>query len=187
MTTVSVIACSAARENQPVLRHQFDEDTGANITSLSQPLVFYRNKPWLASHARDYVYLGPIEVSRAGRRNYLLWFGIWSTIDELGRPSESVRDVFQTVFLVADDEPMELQVSAWSGQELGMANSVYATPIDGASNAFYAVTRDQLRRLAQANSIMIHPNTDDPPGTEYLLRKKRHPSIADFASYLPDE
>ncbi len=155
--------------------------------SLQQPLVFYREKPWLAANTRDYVYLGPIEVSRTGQRSYLLWLGIWSTIDRFGLPSKSVQDDFQTVYLVADEEPMELGIKAWSGKELGMANAVYSTPVDSASNAFYAVTRDQIRKLAQAKSILIYSNADAPPGAEYMLRREKSQYVAEFANYLSGE
>lgn len=183
---INTAACSVFQRTESVLQQHFDEKTGANVTSVTQPMVFYRERPWLASNTRDYVYLGPIEVSRSGKRSYLLWLGIWSTIDRLGLPTEPVRDTFQTVYLVADGEPMEIAIETWSGRELGMANPVYSTPVESASNAYYDITKDQMRRLTRASNILLYTNADELSGTEYMLRKEKNPSIAQFASYLSD-
>lgn len=184
VATLGIAACSLFQPDEAALRQYFDERTGANITSLTQPLVFDREQPWLAAGARDYVYFGLIEVSRTGQRDYLLWLGIWSTIDRPGQTPGPVRDVFQTVYLVADGEPMELEITAWSGEDVGMADAAYSTPVDSAASAFYSVTKDQIRRLAQANSILIYTNADAPASTAYMLRQKKSQSIARFASYL---
>ena len=183
----NVVACSVTHHDNPELHHYFDKRTGANITSLARPLVFYREKPWLASNVRDYVYLGPIEVSRTGRNNYLLWLGIWSTIDQFGQPSQSVRDTFRTIFIVADGEPMELGINAWSGKDLGMSHAIYSTPVESAADAFYAVTKDQIRKLAQAETILIYPNADTPRGSEYAPWQEYDQSMTGFETYLSGE
>ncbi len=185
--TLGLTACSVFKRETSVLRQHFDENTGANITSLTQPLIFYSEKPWLAANARDYIYLGPIEVIRTGQRDYLLWLGIWSTIDRLGRPAESIFDNFQTVYLVTDGEPMALEITAWSGKELGMEDSVYSTPVDSAVNAFYAVSKDQVQRLAQADRVQIHLHTEASPGSGYLPGRRNSQSITEFANYLSDQ
>ncbi len=182
-----ITACSSLEKSEPVLRHDFDRKTGANVTSLSRPLVFYREKPWLAANARDYIYLGPIEVSQTGQRRYLLWLGIWSTIDQLGRPSRKVQDTFKTVYLVTDGEPMKLEISAWSGAELGMHNIVYSTPVSSADNAFYRVTKDQIRKIALAETIIILPGANTPSSAGYLPWREEKQPIAEFMSYLSGE
>ncbi|MDP6673666.1 MAG: hypothetical protein QGH93_02275 [Gammaproteobacteria bacterium] len=186
---ISIGSCSFpfSKHIEPELKQQFDENTGANITSLAQPLVFFREHQWLSSNSRDYVYLGPIRVSRTGQHDYILWLGIWSTIDRLWLPYKSVQESFRTVYLVTDGEPMELEVKAWSGEELGMENTVYSTPVSSALNAFYAVSQDQIRKLAQAENIQIYLNEDAPSSYGYQLWKEGSHSIAMLTDSVPDE
>lgn len=189
VAATGIVSCSISvfQRNKSVLQQHFDENTGTNISSLTQPLVFFRERPRLAANARDYVYLGPIKTSRSGEYSYLLWLGIWSTVDHLGRPSETVRDIFETVHIVTDGEPMELGIRAWSGKELGMENAVYSTPVDTAVDAFYVVTRDQIERLAHANSIQIYLHPDASRGTDYRLWHGTLLNIAEFTNSLSDQ
>ena len=190
---MSITACSMSmpmpmpmpmfQKEKSVLHQYFDESSGANITSLKEPLVFYKEYPWLSSNTRDYVYLGPIEINRSGSRNYLLWLGIWSTIDRLRAPSRFARNDFQTVYLLADNEPMELNIRAWSGEELGMAEAPYPPPVNGTLNGFYTVTMDQIRKLGQAESIVIQSGS----GAEYRLWKKNEQYFSEFENYISGE
>ncbi|HJP38892.1 MAG TPA: hypothetical protein QF499_07145 [Gammaproteobacteria bacterium] len=190
---ISIVSCSFPtsfsfpKHIEPALKQQFDENTETNITSLTQPLIFYREHQWLSSNSRDYVYLGPIRISRAGQHDYLLWLGIWSTIDRLWLPYESVRENFQTVYLVTDGEPMELEVKAWSGTELGIKNTVYSTPVKSALNAFYIVSQEQIRELANAENIFVYLSANAPSSYGYKLWKEGSQSFAEFADSEPDE
>ena len=79
LTTLAVITivflaagCSAVtREGAP--EEYLDRATGVTVTHLDAPVVFSHAAPRLAVHARDYVYMGPLEINRTGKREYYLW------------------------------------------------------------------------------------------------------------------
>ena len=54
---------------------------GVTVVTLDDPIVLARPVPQLAAAARDYAYLGPVEMNRMGDRDYYLWVGLASTID----------------------------------------------------------------------------------------------------------
>ena len=146
-----VTGCTGATKDTG-LNEYFDEATGITVASLLEPAVFYREEPLLAANARDYVSMGPVELNRAGRRDYALWLLYWTTIDRVPRADLGS----DPVYLMLDGEPMELKTDKTaqvSAPDLG--RSPYAKPIDAGTVIVYPVTRDQLRRLSEARDIRI--------------------------------
>ena len=102
-----VAACGSSA---PLLEETLDYGTGATLTRATAPVVLYHDNSGRAAYARDFVYLGPIEVNRQGRYTYFLWLGIWSTLDDASRWTQ--RDGFEYVVLYADGEPLQLESQA---------------------------------------------------------------------------
>ena len=50
-------------------------------------LVFARERPELAVHARDYITLVPLDVNRMGKHSLYFYVYVWSTIDKRGLPA----------------------------------------------------------------------------------------------------
>lgn len=150
VTATLLAACGGSK---PLVQNDLDPRTGATVTHTSKPVIFYRDRSAYASHARDYVYVGPIEVNNMGQRRYFLWLGVWSTIKNSGRAA--VQDDFETVVVFADGEPLDLQVVGWSPATIGVSESVYVKPVALAVDAYYGVTIDQIRVIAEARDLEI--------------------------------
>lgn len=132
---------------------QLDPLTGVTATRATVPLVLYREQSGLAAHARDFVYLGPIEVNRMGDYRYYLWLGIWSTVQD--RDVSAQRDGFESIVLFVDGEPLALELAGWTPAAAGLSEPVYPKPVASAADAYYAVTLDQVRLIARATDIRL--------------------------------
>ena len=133
---------------------RLDPLTGVTVRSATSPLVLYNDNSGYAAHARDYVYLGPVEVNRQGRYSYFLWLGIWSTMRDDLRQSPQ-RDGFESIVIYVDGEPFSLELEGWTPNTIGVSEAVYTKPVAGAAEAYYRVTADQIRRLATARDIEL--------------------------------
>jgi len=155
VTTILLMAAlaSCASSQSPVDQH-LDPLTGVTVTRASAPIVFFRDNSALAAYARDYVYLGPLEVNRMGSHQYYLWLGIWSTMRE-GRDDTRWRDGFESVTLFADGEPMPLEIAGWTAESIGMSEHAYVKPVASAMDAYYLVTIDQIRLIAEASDLRL--------------------------------
>ena len=154
---------AACGSSAPLLEESLDYGTGATLTRATAPVVLYHDNSGRAAYARDFVYLGPIEVNRQGRYTYFLWLGIWSTLDDASRWTQ--RDGFENVVLYADGEPLQLEVAGWSAEILGASRPVFAKPVASAADAYYAVTVDQIRMIAEARDLVLQ--TSSPPIRQY--------------------
>ncbi len=139
---------------------RLDPLTGVTVTSATKPLVFYRDRSAQAAFARDYVYLGPIEVNNMGQRDYFLWLGIWGTSDSTDRGAQ--LDNFESVVIFADGEPLSLEVKGWSPESIGISESVYVKPVASSTDGYYTVTIDQIRLIAEARDLEIRAGSTRP-------------------------
>ena len=154
---VGILAISllgACSTSAPLVVERLDPLTGVTVTNATEPLVLYNDNSGYAAYARDYVYLGPIEVNRMGTHSYYLWLGIWSTMRDDDRLSRQ-RDGFESVVLYADGEPLPLELAGWTLDAIGVSQPAYVNPVAGAANAYYRVTADQIRLIASARDILL--------------------------------
>ena len=70
--------CAGVNQTLPP---RIDDVTGETIVTLRKPVVLARQVPHLSTKARDYVYLGPVEIDRMGAQEFFLWVGMASTVD----------------------------------------------------------------------------------------------------------
>lgn len=141
-----------ATDSAPV-RDQLDPVTSVIVSYSQTPLVFYRDVSGRAAYARDFVHLGPVEVNRSGDYRYYLWLGIWNTMEDAqAGPS---RDGFESIIVFADGEPLPLEVAGWTIAAIGASEPVYLKPVASAADAYYAVTVDQIRLIAEAADVRI--------------------------------
>jgi hypothetical protein len=122
------VACGSST---PLLEESLDYGTGVTLTRSTAPVVLYRDNSGHAAYARDFVYVGPIEVNRMGSYNYYLWLGIWSTLDDSSRWTK--RDGFESITLYADGEPLQLEVAGWSVESIGASRPVFTKPVASAA------------------------------------------------------
>jgi hypothetical protein len=170
-------SCSAGNS---LVAQKLDYVTGVTVTRSTAPVVLYRDNSAYAAHARDYVYLGPVEVNRMGSNSYYLWLGIWSTMRDEGRSAE--RDGFESVILYVDGEPLPLDLAGWTLDAIGVSEPVYVKPVASAADAYYSVTVDQIRLIAESSEIQLRVSTAQPKS--YSLWDKQGAANASMRAFV---
>ena len=174
-----MLLCAACVSTSTLVEEKLDMGTGVTVTHATAPIVLYHDNSSYAAHARDYVYLGPVEINRMGDYSYYLWLGIWSTISDAERSFQ--RDGFDSVTLYADGEPLQLELVGWTLESIGVSEPVYVKPVASAADAYYRVTIDQIRLIANAREIELHAGT--APVRVYLMWDRQgsaHASMREF-------
>ena len=143
-----------------LVANRLDPVMGVTVTSTTKPLVFYRDRSAQAAYAKDYVYLGPIEVNNMGQKNYFIWLGAWSSSDVADRSAQ--MDAFESVVVFADGEPLSLQVDGWTPESIGLSESTYVKPVASATDGYYRVTIDQIRLMAEARDLEVRAGSTQP-------------------------
>ena len=144
------------------------------------PVIFFRDASYRAANARDFVYMGPIEINRMGQFNYFLWMGIWSTLDDFY--ADSSRDGFESITLFADGEPITLEAAGWTLDAIGVSDPVYVAPVSSTADVYYRVTVDQIRLLAASRDIEIVTTSARP--RRYLLWDESASSRAGLGAFM---
>ena len=153
-----LVLSSCATPDSPIF-NKLDPVTATTIAFSGVPFIFYRDSPGRAAFARDYVYFGPIEVNRSGSYRYYLWLGIWSTMQHIDGPEP--RDGFEKVFLFVDGELLSLEIAGWTPATISASEPVYVKPVASAVDAYYAVTVDQIRLIAEATDLRLISSGND--------------------------
>ena len=159
-TLIVALVLAACGGTTPAVSDRLDPLTGVTVTSATKPLVFYRDRSAQAAYAKDYVYLGPLEVNNMGRRDYFIWLGIWGSSDSADRSSQ--MNDFESIVVYADGEPLNLEVNGWTPASIGLSESVYVKPVASATDGYYRVTIDQIRLMAEARDLEIRTGSTHP-------------------------
>lgn len=149
---LALLAAGCASKSALVSNH-IDPVTSVTVSYSQTPMVLYRDVSGRAAFARDFVHMAPLEVNRSGDYRYYLWLGIWTTMAD-AQPNQS-RDGFESILVFADGEPLPLEIAGWSVSAIGASESVYLKPVASATDAYYKVTPDQLRLIAEATDIRL--------------------------------
>jgi len=148
-----VLVTSGCSSDSAMVRDQLDPVTSVTISYCQTPMVFYRDVSGRAAYARDFVHLAPLEVNRGGDFRYYLWLGIWNTMED--PRADPSRDGFESIVIFADGEPLPLEIAGWTVAAIGASKPVYLKPVASAADAYYAVTVDQLRLIAEARDVRL--------------------------------
>lgn len=144
--TVLMAGCVTTSSNVSRL-----DSSGLTVATLSDALVFARPVRTIASGARDYAYIGPVEINRMGDRQYYLWISLASTVDrELAGlvPMGAVE-----IVLVVDESPMVLPLGEWD-TTLDMPPYDSTAPVYATLAAHTSL--DQIRHIANANVVELY-------------------------------
>ena len=182
LAAVIILSLSGAGcvSTSTLVEERLDIGTGVTVTHATAPIVLYRDNSSYAAHARDYVYLGPVEINRMGEYSYFLWLGIWSTISDAERSYQ--RDGFESITLFADGEPLQLELVGWTLESIGVSEPVYVKPVASAADAYYRVTIDQIRLIANAREIELHAGA--APARVYLMWDRQGSAHAALREFL---
>lgn len=156
-----LLCLSACATGTGLVQEKLDPVTSTTISYSTAPLVFYRDVPGRAAHARDFVHLAPLEVNRSGNYEYYLWLGIWSTMQDAGADREGL----DSVVIFADGEPLPLDISGWTPATIGASEPVFLKPVASASDAYCRINIDQLRLIAEAADVRLQ--FPGPRGSSY--------------------
>lgn len=177
VAVLSLHACAAPSHS---VNDGLDPLTGVTVTYSNTPMVLYRDNPSHAAYARNYVHLGPLEVNKSGIHKYFLWLGIWSTLQTGGLTEQ--RAGFDSIVLLVDGEPLLLDVAGWTPEAIGTSAPVYPKPVAASLDAYYRVTADQIRLIADARDLQLR--TTGPSPSEFGLWSEQRAAKRDMREFL---
>ena len=160
-----------------------DETTAVSVSTMAAPMIFSREQAGLAANARDYVYVGPIEINRTGERRYYLWIGVWSTIDRGAAGQAPLQDAYEKVLITANDRPLELEVLSNDPEALGISKSPYPRPGPGTRSLYSRVTVEQLRTMHEAEYLYVSLGDSNSESSLYRVWKYDKKALGDFVEY----
>ena len=150
---IIVVIIAGCAANSPIVREKLDPLTGVTVTFSNTPLIMFRDDSGRAAFARNYVHMGPIQVNRSGSYQYYLWLGAWNTMQSVG-PAEH-QDSLESIVLFVDGEPMSLDLVGWTPAAIGTSEPVYLKPVASSVDAYYRVTADQIRLIAESTDLTL--------------------------------
>jgi hypothetical protein len=177
---LSIAASACASGPTSTIHERLDTGTGVTVTASRTPMVLYRDNPAAAAYARTVIHMGPVEINRSGDYRYFLWVGIWNTMQSAAAITS--RDGFETIVIVVDGEPMTLDLAGWTPAAIGASVPVYVKPVASAADAYYAVTVDQLRFVAEAGDIRLRTTGSRP--REFSLWSTQHEARRSLLAFL---
>lgn len=179
-TGAALVLTSGCATDSSSFASKLDPVTAVTITYSDVPLVFYRDQSGRAAHARNYIHLAPLEVNRSGSYRYYLWLGIWNTM--LDAETNGPRDGFDSIIVFADGEPLSLDVAGWTAEAIGASEPVYSKPVASAADAYYEVTLDYLRFIAESKDIRLQSTGSQ--GASYEPWDEQKSARASLAAFL---
>jgi hypothetical protein len=155
-----------------------DEETGATIAVVSQPLVFARERSGLG---RDYITLAAAAVDQSGRISYVLVGYMWSVGSSPG--AKDVRLAAAGVGLQADDRQVDLNLYDHSARELGIGVPVHPPPFGPATPYVYVIDLATLQLLAESRRLSICVR-DQSPSLNYQLFEDGRNALKEFVRFV---
>jgi hypothetical protein len=176
---LSVFVCACQSSGGPI--EQLDSQSGLTIVTDRRPVAFSRTETRFSRSARDYVYLGSVEINERGSREYYLWVGMASTIDRgFVAAEETMPDL---MYLDLAGEPVEFELVAWDERVSRLAGrEIYDPAVTPARILAARVTASQLSLISESRPISVRVATRDQPTKEYLLWSDES-QWAGFSSY----
>ena len=148
---VLLAAGCATTESANGEREYLDEETAATVTVGGPALVFARERPELAVHARDYLTLVPVDVNRSGAHAQYFYGYAWSTLDKRGLPEEATAALrFE---LVADGRRIPLQPLAGEPGDVGLGERPLPAPARSAQVLVAPTSREVQDFVAGAKEL----------------------------------
>jgi hypothetical protein len=154
-----------------------DQNTGATVSVVGQPLVFARERPERAAHMRDYVTLEAAAVNRSGKIDYLFVAYFWTTFDAHAREGDPRNSgpgaAGNPLVVVADDRRIVLTSRGYSVHDAGIGLAVGAPPSGSAVSVVYQTDLQTLRFISAAHHIEVSTDENNPALTFELWDDRR--------------
>jgi hypothetical protein len=170
-------ACtSLPTEHKP--REILDERSGATITMVDKPLVFWRDRTELAANLRDYVTMVAASLNNAGKIEYVWVSYVWSTLD----PKLAGYANAEQLVITADDRRITLTAVGTNAVEAGISVPVRAPSGVGSISRVYSADLATLRFIGAAGNVRLQVGADDA-APYYELWEDQRGSLAEFVRF----
>jgi hypothetical protein len=179
LTCLLMTGAALAGDN-PTLEY-LDEDTGATVTAVEEPLVFEYPRRDLAANAHDYATLAAASVNRGGKVEYVLIVYFWATVDPRLR-RDTLPDP-EPLVIQADDRRIALKLRGHSAHEAGIGLAVHAPPVGNAVPKVYGTDLAVVRFLAVARYLALVAEGNGTTSTYELWDDKR-PALSAFVPQM---
>jgi hypothetical protein len=177
LAALAVTACQSAKP----LIDGLDAQSGLTVVADDSPAVFARTLGQFSRSARDYVYLGPVDINERGVHEYYLWVGMASTIDRDFLAAE--LQVPTVLILEIDGVPMEFELKSRDERLPRLAGrSLYAPAVLPWQELAARVTLNQLALMLNAKIDSVRVGTDAGSTIEYV-RWDDSPTWSTFAEH----
>jgi hypothetical protein len=170
-------AVALASGKQP--REYLDEQTGATISVVREPLVFVHERSG-APGTGDYVTIAAASVDQSGDISYVLITYCWSV--GVARPSGSTSCADMPLVLQADDRRIELVTRKSSAREAGIGVPVHRPPFGSATPYVFTTDLPTLRSIAETHHLSLRLGSDAAP-LDYELFEDQLSSLREFVRH----
>ncbi len=162
IAAIAVLAISACTTQTPVTSRL--DSSGLTVVALNDAIVLARSARQLTVAARDYAYVGPVEINRMGQREHYLWLGLASTVDREFADLPPVGA--ESLAILVDGQPMMLPLTDWITE---LDRSPYETAVPLYATLSARTSHDQIQRIAAAKSIEVHVISNTGPAARYRM------------------
>ncbi len=177
---VVLATLSACATGQAPVVEKLDELTAVTYTYVRTPLILSPDTPLDRTQARDYVQVGVIEVNRMGSLKYYLWLGISDT-EHVGS-SDSHHGGFKSIVLTLGDQKLPLDIHGWTHEAIGVSEPVYKKLFSTSIDAYYEVTLEHVRLLAEVDSMKLLTSGSAPK--EFVSWYRQTAAEEELAEFL---
>ena len=161
----------------PLMQTTRLDSSGLTIVTLADAVLLARPVRTLAAGARDYAYVGPVEINRMGHHEYFFWIGLASTVDR-ERVGLTPDDAIALAVLI-DGEPMFLPLTEW---DMTLDMPPYETSAPVYATLAAPTSLDQIHRIAAADAVELHIVTVDDATARYQTWQGDWTSWSAFAA-----
>ena len=182
LSTFCIVCCvvSGCQAGGGVIE-TFDRSSGLTIVTDRMPAVFARTQGRYSRSARDYLYLGPVEVNERGIREYHLWVGVASTLDKDFLAAELTEP--RTLVLDIGGAPVEFELRRWNDRLPRLAGQhIYEPPVAPSFTFSARMTLDQLELISSSPLVGAWIVSDQTSTVRYSLWAES-PSWPAFSTY----
>jgi len=180
---LALLAGAALASDNPPIEY-LDEDTGATVTAVEEPLVFEYARRDLAANGHDFATLAAASVNRGGKVEYVLIVYFWSTVDP--RMRTDTLPAAEPLVIQADDRRLTLKLRGHSAHEAGIGLPVHAPPVGNAAPNVYGTDLATVRFIAAARQLALLADSDGTTLT-YELWTDRRPALRAFVRHMSGE
>lgn len=175
-----LLVLTACATERPSVIEKLDERTAVTVTHNRTPIIMSANDNFRPRNVRDYVEIGAIEVNSMGSLRHFLWLGI-SEVDDT-KDAEGHPAGFESIIFSAGDEEFQLDVLDWTHEAIGTSERVYKKLFSSSTDAYYEITLDQIRVLAESDGMKIRTTGSVPK--EFVVWYKPDTVRSDLSEFL---